>query len=136
MNFLFCKLPMDIIKYIVQFDEHFIIRKGEIISVIPKTDYRYNLLKFITFKDCIIEKFHDMIRYNYELYNLCNYKKRENSDLVQVTIFEKNNILEYVVWIGRQKKNNSAIKNKKQMYFIENPTKYHWKYTEYEYSRK
>jgi hypothetical protein len=45
MKFLFSFLPEDIIKYILLFDEHFIMRKGEIISIIPKTDYRYNLIK-------------------------------------------------------------------------------------------
>ena len=49
MKLKFCKLPFDIIKYILLYDEHFIIRKGEIISIIPKTDYRYILLNFITF---------------------------------------------------------------------------------------
>jgi hypothetical protein len=36
MKFKFCKLPLDIIKYILLYDEHFIMRKGEIISIIPK----------------------------------------------------------------------------------------------------
>jgi len=70
MDFLFCKLPMDIIKSILLFDKHFIVRNGEITTIIPKSDYRYNLLQTITFKSCIVEKFHDRIRYNYNLYNL------------------------------------------------------------------
>ena len=49
MKSIFCKLPLDIIKYILLYDEHFIIRKGGIVSIIPKTDYRYTLLNFITF---------------------------------------------------------------------------------------
>ena len=44
MKSIFCKLPLDIIKYILLYDEHFIMRKGEIVSIIPKTDYRYILL--------------------------------------------------------------------------------------------
>lgn len=45
MKYIFHKLPQDIISYILLYDEHFIIRKGKIISIIPKTDYRYNLIK-------------------------------------------------------------------------------------------
>jgi hypothetical protein len=138
-KFIFSKLPMDIIKYIFLFDEHFIIRKGKIISIIPKSDYRYNLLKYITFQECIIEDFYDFTRYNYSLYNLHNYKGRDsnNSDLVQVSISsnENNNTLEYVIWIGRQKPRNIPT-SKMQMYTIENPKKYHWVYTECEYIRK
>jgi hypothetical protein len=134
---LFCQLPMDVVKYILQFDERYIIRKGEIVSVIPKSDHRYNLLKFVTLQNCVIECFHDMTRYNYELDNLHDYRKRDcnNSDLLQVSIFEKNDIVEYVVWIGRLVPKRVTT-NKRQIYHIENPKKYHWKYIEYEYSRK
>ncbi len=38
MNFLCCALPIDIIKSVI-------IRKGGIISVIPKSDSGYNLLQ-------------------------------------------------------------------------------------------
>ena len=39
------KLPNDIINNILSYDKHFIIRKGEPVSIITKDDYRYNLLK-------------------------------------------------------------------------------------------
>ena len=134
MNFLFCTLPMDIIKYILLFDEHFIIRKGEIISIIPKSDYRYNLLHYVTLQNCVIKRFPNMTRYNYELYN---YHERcgSDNDLIQVTILETNNIVEYVVWIGRQKL-NSMMTTHKQHYVITNPDTYHWEYVEYEYIRQ
>jgi len=137
-KFIFSKLPIDVIKYIFLFDEHFIIRKGKIISIIPKLDYRYALLKYIIFQECIIEDFYDFTRYNYSLYNLYNYKGRDsnNSDLVQVSISsnENNDSLEYVVWIGRQKLKNITT-SKMQMYGIENPKKYHWVYIQSEYIR-
>ena len=132
--FIFSKLPTDVIKYILLFDEHFIIRKGKIIDIIPKSDYRYQLLKFITFQECIIEELG-----NYSLYNLYNYKGRNNnnSDLVQVSLYsnEINDSLEYVVWIGRQKPKN-VLTSKRQMYGIENSKKYNWVYIECEYIRK
>lgn len=48
---IFSKLPPDIIKYILMFDKYFIIRDGEIVSIILKDDYRYNLLHYITITD-------------------------------------------------------------------------------------
>ena len=89
---IFGKLPLDVILYeILPYDPHFIIRKGEIISIIPKTDYRYNLLNFITFNLGYIEKFNNELRYNYYFPNLHNYEGRvkNNSDLIQVSINEK-----------------------------------------------
>ena len=44
------KLPTHIIKYILLFDEHFSMRKGVIISIIPKTDYRYKLVEHVVNK--------------------------------------------------------------------------------------
>jgi hypothetical protein len=45
MKFIYHNLPQDIINYILLYDPHFNMRKGKIISIIPKTDYRYNLIK-------------------------------------------------------------------------------------------
>ena len=70
MKFIFCKLPLDIIKYILLYDEHFIMRKGEIISIIPKTDYRYILLNFITFNVDYLENYNNELRYKYYFQNL------------------------------------------------------------------
>jgi hypothetical protein len=42
------KLPADIINHILSYDDRFVIRKGIPVSVIPKNDYRYSLLKQIT----------------------------------------------------------------------------------------
>ena len=39
------KLSDDIINNILSYDKHFIIRNGKLISVIPKDDYRYNILQ-------------------------------------------------------------------------------------------
>lgn len=36
MKFIFSSLPDDIIKNILLYDDHFIMRKGEIVSIIPK----------------------------------------------------------------------------------------------------
>lgn len=118
---------MDVIKYIFSFDQHFVIRNGEIVSIIPKSDYRFNLLKFITFKCCgEIEHFHGKTRYNYCFHNLHDYSKRyiNSDDLFQVAINEKEDKVEYEIWIGRQKIKSSETW-KDQMYFINNPKKYY-----------
>ena len=50
MKFIFCNLPDDIINNILLYDERFIVRKGVVISIIPKTDNRYKLLNFCYIK--------------------------------------------------------------------------------------
>ena len=138
MKHIFHKLPFDIIKCILLYDEHFIMRKGEIISIIPKTDYRYNLLNFITFHFSEIYLQHNELRYKYYFPNLHNYEGRQinNSDLIQVNINENNNFIKYSIWIGKQyPKSVNITPTKKQNYYIENPFDYNWIYTEFEYVR-
>ena len=93
MKFLFRNLPNDIINHILLYDERFIMRKGNIVSIIPKTDYRYNLLKFITLNLRYVENYNNhMIRYMYGFPNLYNYEGRllNNSDMIQVNLYEYN----------------------------------------------
>lgn len=134
--FIFRNLPLDIIKYILLYDEHFIMRRGEIISIIPKTDYRYNLLNFITFNFYYFENYNNELRYKYYFHNLYNYEGRQmnNSDLIQVNIIENNNFIKYSIWIGKQYPKFINC-NKKQNYYIENPLDYNWIYTNFEYLR-
>jgi len=114
------------------------MRKGEIISIIPKTDYRYNLLNFITFNLAYFENNNNELRYKYFFSNLYNYEGRvkNNSDLIQVNINENNDFIKYSVWIGKQYP-KSVNRNKcRQMYYIENSLDYNWIYTQYEYIRR
>jgi len=137
MKFIFCNLPNDIIKNILLYDEHFIMRKGEIISIIPKRDNRYKLLNFVALNLNSIENLtNNTIRYEYYFNNLYDYQCRQinNSDLMQVDINEYNDIIKYSVWIGKQYP-KSFICNKKQIYYIENILEYNWIYTEYNYIR-
>ena len=41
---LFASLPVELINTILSFDKHFIIRKGEPVTIIPKDDQRRELL--------------------------------------------------------------------------------------------
>jgi hypothetical protein len=137
MTLKFCKLPFDIIKYILLYDEHFIMRKGEIISIIPKTDYRYILLNFITFNLEYFENINNELRYKYYFPNLHNYEGRvkNNSDLIQVNINENNDFIKYSVWIGKQYPKSVNRNKYRQIYYIENSLDYNWIYTQYEYIR-
>jgi hypothetical protein len=138
MKNIFCNLPRDIINHILLYDDHFIMRKGEIISIIPKTDYRYCLLNFITFRLEYLEIYNNEERYKYFFPNLYNYEGRvkNNSDLIQVNINENDDFIKYSVWIGKQYP-KSVNRNKcRQMYYIENSLDYNWIYTQYEYIRR
>ncbi len=130
MNFIFNKLPTDIINHILLYDKHFSMRKGEIISIIPKTDYRYKLISFITFNLVSLEEFNNVFTYKYYFNNLYNYEGRKvnNSDI-------NDDIIKYSIWIGKQYP-KSVNCNKKQNYYIENPLEYNWIYTEYQYIRR
>jgi hypothetical protein len=136
MKLIFHKLPLDIIKHILLYDEHFIMRKGEIISIIPKTDPRYTLLNFVTLNLDYVESIDRELRYKYYFNNLYDYEGRQptNSDLIQVHIKEKDDFIQYSIWIGKQYP-TSIFAHKKQMYYIENPFDYQWIYTEYDYIR-
>ena len=133
---IFNKLPIEIKDYILLFNEHFIMRKGEIISIIPKSDYRYNLLKIITFKLDCVEYYGGELKCRHYFHNLHDYEERQqnNSDLIQVDIKENEDSIKYSVWIGKQYQ-KSVKSNKTQIYHIENPLEYNWIYTEYKYIR-
>jgi hypothetical protein len=137
MKNIFRNLPDDIINYILLYDEHFIMRKGKMISIIPKTDHRYILLNFITLKLDSFEMYNNELRYKYCFPNLHNYEGRQmnNSDMIEVHINENNDFIKYSIWFGKQYPKFIPC-NKKQMYHIENPLDYHWVYTEYEYTRR
>jgi len=138
LEFKFCNLPFDIIKHILLYDEHFIMRKGELVSIIPKTDDRYRLLNFITFRLEYFEIYNNQLRYKYFFPNVYNYEGRQmnNSDVVHVDIKENDDFIKYSVWIGKQYP-KSVNRNKcRQMYYIENSLDYNWIYTQYEYIRR
>jgi len=138
MNFVFSNLPNDIINHILLYDEHFIMRKGNIVSIIPKIDYRYNLLNFFTLKLRYVENYNPIkTTYIYDLHNLYNYNGRalNNHDMIQVNIYEYNDYIKYSIWIGRQYP-KSFICHKKQNYYIENKEEYNWIFTEFEYERR
>jgi len=138
MEFIFCNLHLDIIKYILLYDEHFVVRNGEIISIIPKRDYRYNLLNCITCPPNYIKKSNNTYVYRYFFKNLYNYDSRKiyNSQLIHIHLTENEDNIEYSFWIGRQYPMSIHCEfGKKQIYNIENPLEYSWVYTNFEFIR-
>ena len=137
LNNIFGKLPLDIIKYILLFNEQFIMRNGEMISIIPKTDERYDLLNFITFKLDCLERNHNITKYLYRFPNLHNYPERDNefySDSIQVNINENNEFVKYTIWICKQYQIWNDCKHESNDH-IEKTFEYNWKYIQYEYTR-
>jgi hypothetical protein len=132
----FGNLPMDVVKYILLFDERFILRKGELVSIIPKTDYRYRMLEFVTIGVPFIEVYGDSTRYSYNLKNRHNYKKRGafNGDLLQVSYYKDEENWRFSIWIGRQRRKRRKT-SKRQIFLLECPKTYQWEYIEYEYVR-
>ena len=131
---IFSKLPIDIIQYILLYDEHFKMRKGKLVSIIPKSDDRYKILSFITLTLRYISDFSSKKLYRYHFNNLYNYKEREypNNDTIDVEIKELNDV-HYSIWIGRQYP-KSFISTKPQPFLIEN-SDYHWRYIHHKYVR-
>lgn len=134
MPHLFADLPLDLIKNILLFDKHFIIRKNEIVTIIPKDDKRYSILNYIVLeKD---KEYHwDKNTYKYIFLNYYN-KPTPNSvgnDSIYVTVYIKNKTVEYVIWIGRLKPANVEIKAR-QMY--DTVPGYEWNHITYRYTRK
>ena len=131
---IFSKLPRDIIDMILLYDEHFIRRKGKIVSIIPKSDDRYKILSFITLNTWNFSEFSFKKIYNYKFNNVYNYEERDidNPDFIQVIIKENKNDTSYSIWTGKQYPKSFC--NKEQPFLTESPD-YCWKYLSYEYTR-
>ena len=122
MIFIFAKLPLDIIKYILTFNENFLIVNNKIISFILKNDYRYDILKYITLK--------------YIYYHYVTPKKSctkyvydfDNDKMLWVYITSFNNFIKYKIKIRRlQKREYSGEKYMRE---------YVWETIQYKYTRK
>jgi hypothetical protein len=139
----YTKLPIDIIKHIITYDKHFIVRKNKLVSIIPKDDYRYNLLHYIclSLSNNFINISDNEYCYHYIFPNICNNNERTinyiDNDMFQVRIyFTKNNIIKYYCYIGRLlPKNDNKIK-KISIYHKNELSNYEWRYIIYEYERK
>lgn len=140
MMFIFAKLPLDIIKYILNYNENFLIVNNKIISFILKNDVRYDILKYITLKytyDSIVPKCGWCCRkYHYE-FVLNKYtspwreKKLDYNDKIWVSITKSDKSIKYEIKIRRLQKRDYPHEKYKCML-----REYVWKNIEYKYTRK
>jgi len=133
MSQIFSNLPLDIIKHILLFDKNFILRKSEIVTVIPKDDKRYSILNYIVLKKD--KEYHwDKNTFKYTFLNYYD-GPRPNSvgeDSIYVKIHIKNKTVDYEIWVGRLKPINENIAAM-QMYDI--VPGYEWSHITHRYSR-
>lgn len=138
MNLCFSKLPNDIIKYILVFDEHFTIRNGELVSIISKNDYRYKLLHYITIRLVNTEnRPNNKINMKFNLDNLCDIVERKeqyiDNDMIEVRMDLSNSVVKYNIFIGRLKPKDDI--ERKPLFYMGNLLNYTWYFYDYFYQR-
>jgi hypothetical protein len=141
---IFVNLPTDIIKHIICFDKHFILRNNKLVSRIPKDDCRYKVLKYI-----IKEKTNEQLTTNinqykctYKMANLYNIPGRQeqniSNDMIEMRMcIGLDGALLYEIFIGKLKPKN-IFQTKKSIYHKGelNGDEWEWDWIEYEYTRE
>ena len=141
---IFVNLPTDIIKHIICFDKHFILRNNKLVSRIPKDDYRFKVLSYIV-KEKTNEHFTtNKIQYTctYKMANLYNIAGRQeqniSDDMIEMRMcIGLNGTLSYQIFIGKLKPKN-IFQTKKSIYHKGglNEDEWEWEWIEYEYVRE
>ncbi len=80
---IFSNLPSDIIKHIICFDKHFILRNNKLVSRIPKDDYRFKVLNYIVKEKTNEQLTTNKIQYKctYKMANLYNIAGRQEQNI-------------------------------------------------------
>ena len=138
MNLCFSKLPNDIIKYILGFDEHFTIRNGELVSIISKNDYRYKLLHYITIRLVNTEnRPNNKINLKFSLDNLHDIVERKeqyvDNDMIEVRMELSSSVVKYNIFIGRLKPKDDI--ERKPLFYVGDLLNYTWYFYDYFYER-
>uniref|UniRef100_A0A6C0BBG1 Uncharacterized protein n=1 Tax=viral metagenome TaxID=1070528 RepID=A0A6C0BBG1_9ZZZZ len=99
---LFANLPKEIINIILSFDKHFRIDRGILISIVPKDDFRYTLLKSVcrfssSFLDIMNFGGIRITQRSYLSRPLINVKKLYDQDQIYVIITETKNGISYFI---------------------------------------
>jgi hypothetical protein len=132
-------LPMDIVNHILSYDNRFKIRKGTPVSIIPKDDLRYSMLKKFTRgsgKNERIKLFRGTIRCSYEynftdnLYDIqgCNREyNRVDNDNLYVEIDITNYKVSYsMVWFRLKPTELTLDKKLGKNFYLGNLSGYSW----------
>ena len=138
MNLCFSKLPNDIIKYILVFNEHFTIRNGELVSIISKNDYRYKLLHYITIRLVNTEnRPNNKINMMFSLDNLYDIVERKDqyvdNDMIEVRMDLSDSVVKYNIFIGRLKPTDDI--ERKPLFYVVDLLNYTWHFYDYFYER-
>ena len=137
MKSIFSKLPNDIINYILVFNERFIIRNGELVSIISKNDYRYKLLHYITIRLVNTVNRHNNINLMFSLNNLCDIVERKeqyvDNDMIEVRMDLSNSVVKYNIFIGRLKLKDDI--ERKSLFYVGDLLNYTWHFYHYFYER-
>ena len=116
---IFVNLPSDIIKHIICFDKHFILRNNELVSIIPKDDSRFKVLNYIikekTNEHFTINNNNYKYKCTYKMANLYNIPGRQeqniSNDMIEMQITNgmdgSNGTLLYEIFIGKLKPKNN-----------------------------
>lgn len=141
---IFSNLPTDIIKHIICFDKHFILRNNKLVSRIPKDDCRYKVLNYIIKQKTNEHLTTNKIQYRctYKMNNLYNIAGRQeqniSDDMIEIQISNGlNGTLLYEIFIGRLKPKN-IFQTKKSIYHKGelNGDEWEWDWIEYQYELK
>lgn len=138
MKSIFSKLPNDIINYILVFNERFIIRNGELVSIISKNDYRYKLLHYITIRLVnTVDRPNNKINLMFSLNNLCDIVERKeqyvDNDMIEVRMDLSNSVVKYNIFIGRVKLKDDI--ERKSLFYVGDLLNYTWHFYNYFYER-
>lgn len=136
----FQSLPDVLIKMILSYNEYFKIRKGQLITIISKNDFRYNILNKITYSFIYCNYlYNDNVRYEYDYNeNIFAFEDRKiqniQNDMIQVDIEITPIQVIYKIFIGRIKLYNSNYQ-KTGIYYKGNFQNIQWNYINYRYIR-
>jgi hypothetical protein len=132
-------LPMDIVNHILSYDNRFKIRKGMPISIIPKDDFRYSILKKFTrcrVKNERIKLFRGTIRCSYEydftnnLYDIQgfdrDYQRVDNDNLYVEIDITNYNVSYSMIWFRLKPKELTLDKKLGKNFYVSTLCNYSW----------
>jgi hypothetical protein len=136
----FKSLPDVLINIILSYNEYFKIRKGKLITIISKNDFRYSILNKITLS--FVDRhylYNNIVRYEYNYNeNLIDFEEKTNqniqNDMIQVDLEITPIQVIYNIFIGRIKLFDNNYQ-KKSIYYKGDLKNLQWNYTNYRYIR-
>lgn len=118
-------------------EKRYIIRNGELVSIISKNDYRYKLLHYITIRLVNTVNRHNNINLMFSLNNLCDIVERKeqyvDNDMIEVRMDLSSSVVKYNIFIGRLKLKDDI--ERKSLFYVGDLLNYTWHFYNYFYER-